>query len=105
MALSIDQLGTAPSTQDRVAQVAVRLFSERGFAATGIRDLGREMGMTSASLYHYVANKEELLVGVMSACLTHFLINQTISAASKPIPARIQPTGYDWRILPMTSWV
>lgn len=73
MTLSIDQLGIAQSTQDRIAQVAVSLFSEKGFAATGIRDLGREMGMTSASLYHYVANKEDLLVGVMSACLAEYL--------------------------------
>lgn len=59
--------------QDRVAQAAVRLFSEEGFAATGIRDLGRELGLTSASLYHYVARKEDLLVSVMSACLAEYL--------------------------------
>jgi AcrR family transcriptional regulator len=71
---------------DRVAQAAVRLFSEKGFAATGIRDLGRELGMTSASLYHYVARKEDLLVSVMSACLTEYLRGARAAIESSPDP-------------------
>ncbi len=64
----------------------MRLFSEKGFAATGIRDLGREMGMTSASLYHYVARKEDLLVSVMSACLTEYLRGARAAVESSQDP-------------------
>ena len=69
---------------DRVNQVAVSLFSRQGFAATGIRDVGRELGLTSATLYHYVANKEDLLVGVMEACLREYLRGGHEAVASSP---------------------
>ena len=69
---------------DRVNQVAVSLFSRKGFAATGIRDIGRELGLTSATLYHYVANKEDLLVGVMERCVREYLRGGYEAVASSP---------------------
>lgn len=53
------------TTEDRVRVAAVELFARRGFAATGIRDIAREAGMTSATLYHYVPSKERLLLDIM----------------------------------------
>lgn len=53
------------SSLGRVQQAAVRLFAERGFAATGIREIGRVAGLNSGTLYHYAASKEELLAGIM----------------------------------------
>ena len=35
-----------------IQQVAVSLFAEKGYAATGIRELGRAAGINSATLYH-----------------------------------------------------
>jgi AcrR family transcriptional regulator len=61
------------SSLERIQRAAVRLFAERGFAATGIRDIGREVGLNSATLYHYAGGKEELLVGVMRSCLEELL--------------------------------
>jgi TetR/AcrR family transcriptional regulator, cholesterol catabolism regulator len=43
----------------------VELFAERGYTATGIRDIARHVGLTSAALYHYTGGKELLLVKVM----------------------------------------
>lgn len=91
MSLSIDQQADpelAPHpTQDRLARAAVRLFAERGFAATGIRDLARELGVSSAALYHYVDRKEELLVQLMSACLDECLRvgRLAVSTSSDPL--------------------
>lgn len=58
---------------EEVLQTAVRLFAQRGFAATGIREIGREVGLNSATLYHYVGNKEGLLVTIMRSCLEELL--------------------------------
>lgn len=44
---------------------AVRLFGAKGFAATGIREIARESGISVASLYHYMATKEDLLLSLM----------------------------------------
>jgi AcrR family transcriptional regulator len=56
-----------------IRQAAVSLFAERGFAATGIRDVGRAAGLNSATLYHYASGKEELLAGIMRAGLEELL--------------------------------
>lgn len=56
-----------------VRQAAVSLFARQGYAGTGIRELGREVGLTSATLYHYAGGKEELLAGIMREALTELL--------------------------------
>lgn len=53
----------------RVQQAAVALFAVKGFAATGIRELGAEAGINSATLYHYVGSKESLLALIIRSCL------------------------------------
>ena len=61
-------LDTGPPLSEaeiRVRQAAVLLFARRGYAATGIRDIARTAGITSATLYHYTASKEDLLVQIM----------------------------------------
>lgn len=70
--------------ESRVAQAAVSLFSRKGFAAAGIRDIGRQLDLTSATLYHYVANKEDLLVRIMSACLEEYLRGGRQAIESSP---------------------
>jgi AcrR family transcriptional regulator len=49
----------------RIRDASTRLFAQRGFQATGIRDIAAEAGVTTAALYHYVGAKEELLVAIM----------------------------------------
>ncbi|MGV2984244.1 TetR/AcrR family transcriptional regulator [Microbacterium sp. AGC85] len=52
-------------SETRLRSAAVELFGTKGYAATGIRDIARAAGVTSASLYHYASNKEALLAGIM----------------------------------------
>ncbi len=49
----------------RIRDVSTRLFAQKGFQATGIREIAAEAGMTTAALYHYVGAKEDLLVEIM----------------------------------------
>lgn len=75
-----------------VQQAAVSLFSEKGFAATGIRDIGAKAGLNSASLYHYVEGKEELLVEIMTECLTSLLdmMKQAYESSADPAVQLVQ---------------
>ena len=52
-------------TEDRVKAAAIQLFGAKGFAATGIRELAHEAGVSIASLYHYMDTKESLLLDLM----------------------------------------
>ena len=53
------------NTMERLRAGAVELFAQRGFAATGIRDIARATGLTSAAMYNYVGTKDELLAEIM----------------------------------------
>jgi len=49
------------STKEIIYQKAQRMFSDRGYSATTIRDIADEVGIKVASLYAHVSGKEELL--------------------------------------------
>ena len=54
-----------PLTRERVFQAAVALADERGIESLTMRALGEELGIEAMSLYHHVANKDELLDGMV----------------------------------------
>ncbi len=66
-----------------VQRVAIALFARQGFAATGIREVGREVGLSSAALYHYAPTKQDLLAGVMAQCLA--ALDDAAAVASEAI--------------------
>src|SRR4051795_7148500 len=57
----------APTTRDRLIGAALRLFAEKGYAATSIADVLREAGANSGSLYHFFPGKQDLLLAVLDA--------------------------------------
>src|SRR5579875_469501 len=52
-------------TEERIREVALRLFAKQGFQATGIREIAAEAGFTVSALYYYVGTKEELLLDIL----------------------------------------
>lgn len=52
-------------SRERVLREAVRVADAEGIDALTMRRLGRELGAGAMSLYHYVANKDELLDGMI----------------------------------------
>ncbi|MDX2049367.1 MAG: TetR/AcrR family transcriptional regulator [Chitinophagaceae bacterium] len=49
------------SKRDVITIAAARLFREKGFSATGMRDLAGDVGVEAASLYNHIKSKAELL--------------------------------------------
>jgi AcrR family transcriptional regulator len=56
---------TTRNSRSDVVSAAGRLFAERGYQGTSMRDLGRELGMLGSSLYAHVDSKQDLLVEVV----------------------------------------
>lgn len=56
--------GSYKPVQERLLDSAERLFCERGFDKTGIRDLAREAGCNIAAVNYYFGGKEKLYVEV-----------------------------------------
>lgn len=116
----------APDAPDNrradLVRVAARLFREKGFDGTTIRDIAHAVGMRSGSPFYHFANKHELLMAVMEEGLrlglerTEHVLG---SGAALPAAERfhqlvrthygiLHDTGsdfipvmlYDWRSLP-----
>jgi AcrR family transcriptional regulator len=65
----------AQATLDRKAQIhreACRLFRERGFHGTSVRDIAERVGMLGGSLYAHMESKEDLLAEIVDAAADRF---------------------------------
>jgi AcrR family transcriptional regulator len=54
-----------PLTRERVLTAAIALADEGGIEAVSMRRLARELGVEAMSLYNHVANKDEILDGIV----------------------------------------
>ena len=73
-----------PRGDDRQAQllgIACRLFSERGFNGTSLRDIAEEAKVTKAALYYHFPNKESLFAKIVLESL-EALVNQVKDACA-----------------------
>lgn len=50
-----------PYTLDRLLDVAVAVFTERGYDGTSFQHLSQASGLSKSSLYHHIESKEQLL--------------------------------------------
>ncbi|MEV4411357.1 TetR/AcrR family transcriptional regulator C-terminal domain-containing protein [Catellatospora sp. NPDC049609] len=71
-----------PLSRDRVLRAAVKIADEGGIAAVTMRRLAEELGAEAMSLYHHVANKDQVLDGVVDAITAE--INQAVGRLALP---------------------
>lgn len=55
-----------------IHQVSARLFREKGYAATSIRDIAENVGLEPSSLYSHIKSKEEVLTNICNECAQLF---------------------------------
>jgi AcrR family transcriptional regulator len=75
-----------PAIPEPLRDAALTLFAEQGYAATGIRDIARRSGMSSAAMYHYFGSKQDLLFALMHDIMVHLLAvaEQALDGAEGP---------------------
>ena len=61
------------------------LFHEKGYRATSLEDIAKELGVSKAALYHYIESKEELLF-IIYKQVFDFAFHQAIVIASSAFP-------------------
>lgn len=71
-----------PVTRDRALRAAVAIADAEGISALTMRRLASELGVEAMSLYHHVANKDEVLDGI-----TDLVVGEI----------HVPPPGTDWR--------
>lgn len=59
--------------KEQIYEVAERLFSERGYHATTMREIARELAIEGGSLYSHISGKQELLFAIVLRGSEQFL--------------------------------
>jgi AcrR family transcriptional regulator len=72
---------------ERILEAAVELFSERGFAGTGVDALGERAGIAGPAVYNHFSSKAELLATLIDQAMDHLL------AVTPPANADLDPAA------------
>jgi AcrR family transcriptional regulator len=72
----------SPLSREQVLRTAVSLADRRGLETLSMRELGRMLGVEAMSLYNHVANKDDLLDG---------MVDLVVGEIEQP------PSDADWR--------
>ncbi|MGA8118171.1 MAG: helix-turn-helix domain-containing protein [Actinocatenispora sp.] len=51
-------------TRQRIQQVALELFVERGYEKTALREIAERLGVTKAALYYHFKTKEDIVFSI-----------------------------------------
>jgi AcrR family transcriptional regulator len=70
-----------PLTRERVLRAAVEIADARGIDALTMRNLGRDLGVEAMSLYNHVANKQDVLDGLVDV-----VVGEMLAAAEEVEP-------------------
>jgi len=74
-----NRLGYNPKRSEKyneIIQAAVKLFKEKGYKATSVREIAAAINLTQGTIYHYVKNKEELLFEINDRLINAVLIRR-----------------------------
>src|SRR6185295_9079241 len=78
------------STMERLLEVAVALFSHKGYVATSTREVAALLGMQKASLYYHIQSKEDLLYFICKSSLEG--IRRDVESAIDGVPVPLEQT-------------
>lgn len=69
-----------------ILRTAARIFAEKSFHSTSMRDISRATGVSLAGLYHYCKSKEDLLFLIQDHCFGRVLerLEQRLQNVSDP---------------------
>ncbi len=59
--------------KEQIYTTAGNLFSQRGYHATSVRDIARELNLQGGSLYAHIASKEDVLWEIVQRAAVEFL--------------------------------
>jgi AcrR family transcriptional regulator len=74
--------GTKEERRERILDAASELFARRGFAATGVDEIGAAAGITGPAVYRYIGSKDEILYVLM-----HRGLHRLLESADDRLPA------------------
>jgi len=78
--------GTPTTTRDRILDIALDLFSRKGYTETSLREIAAELGTSKAALYYHFESKQDILLAL------HRRMHTLIDAVQTPLPGTADAT-------------
>jgi AcrR family transcriptional regulator len=85
-----------PATRDAVLDAARRLFTERGFDGTSMRDIAAEVGVTNAALYYHFPSKDAMLAALSQTRRDELEALAGWARTEGPRPGLLRETALRW---------
>lgn len=75
------------SRLDQIINQSARLFYQKGFQATSMREIASQLDIKASSLYNHINAKEDLLAKIIMRLANEFVdqIEQTVNKSSSPV--------------------
>ena len=82
-----DDLSRYNQKLELILRASARIFAEKSYHSTSMRDISRATGISLAGLYHYCRSKEELLFLIQDHCFGRVLnrLEERLRGESDPI--------------------
>jgi AcrR family transcriptional regulator len=81
-------------TRDRIVEAALAIMDGEGLEAVSMRRIAREVGVEAMSLYHHVADKDDLLDALCARVMSDFRIPEQ---DDRPWIERARDGAREWR--------
>lgn len=81
----------ASQSAEKIYQEATRLFGERGYTSTSMRDIGEAVGILAGSLYSHISSKEALLLDIIEMAFDKYLeVIRPLATSDEPADVRMR---------------
>ncbi|MEM7336356.1 MAG: TetR/AcrR family transcriptional regulator [Chloroflexota bacterium] len=72
-----------------ILRVGAKAFNQNGFSQTSLNSIATQLNVTKPSLYYYVKNKDDILIGILEIAAKQLreLIENTAVSAEQGLPA------------------
>jgi AcrR family transcriptional regulator len=98
----------APLNRERVLRAALRLADEGGIESLSMRKVAQELGVQAMSLYNHVANKDDMLDGIVDIVVSEidvpsFETNWQTAMRQRATSAHAVLLRHPWATMPLVS--
>lgn len=105
-----DTLIQHPLSRERVLNTALHLADEGGIESLSMRKLAQELGVQAMSLYNHVANKDDLLDGIVDMVVSEIevpdlKVDWQTAMRRRAISAHAVLRRHPWATMPLVSRV
>ena len=90
--MAVNDRSPSGQTAERIHDVALTLFNDRGYTGTTVRELAEAAGLTPGAIYNHYASKDALLFAIVDRVhdLADATLSQTLRGAGSDPPAQLE---------------